>query len=116
MNDDEFTQARKAVDSIRDALGLARVVFVDDANVESISVEDVIAAALTLDEESLLTKFFELGGSIPDDWDVLSTRIRQIWVELDPPLQSERGQAVVVEARRYDSNETDDLADISILS
>lgn len=116
MNDQDLAQARASVESILTALGVARVVYVDDANDESVSVEDVIAAALGLDATLLLTAFPELGDSIPDDQTVLTAKIREVWGRLDPAVQLERGQAVVVAARRHDGNETDDVADVSILS
>lgn len=116
MIDQDFAQARTAVESILDVLHVARVVYVDDANDESVSVENVIAAAQSLDATSLLTALPELGDSIPDDQDVLATRIREVWESLDPTLRAERGAAVVVAARRHDGNETDDVADVSILS
>lgn len=116
MNDQDLSQARTAVESILSALGVTRVVYVDDANDEGVSVEDVLAAALGLDAALLLTAFPELGDSIPDDREVLTAKIREVWGQLDPAVQSERGQAVVVAARRNDGNETDDVADVSILS
>jgi len=116
MNDRDLVQAQTAIESILDALDVARVVYVDDANDESVSVEDVIAAAHSLDATSLLTALPELGDSIPDDQDVLAMKIREVWKPLDPTLQAERGQAVVIAARRHDGNESDDLADVSILS
>ena len=100
MNDQDLAQARTAVESILSALGVARVIYVDDANDESVSVEDVIAAAQNLDATLLLTALPELGDSIPDDRDVLTTKIRDIWGRLEANLQAERGEAVVVAARR----------------
>jgi hypothetical protein len=116
MNDQDLAQARTSVESILNALGVARVVYVDDANDERVSVEDVIAGALGLDGALLLTAFPELGDSIPDDQTVLTAKIREVWGQLDPAVQRERGKAVVVAARRHDGNETDDVADVSILS
>lgn len=115
MNDQDLAQAKTSVESILSSLGMARVVYVDDANDESVSVENVIAAALSLDATLLLTEFPELGDSIPDDNAVLTAKIREVWGRLDPKVQPERGQAVVVAARRHDGNETDDVADVSIL-
>jgi hypothetical protein len=115
MIDQDLAQAKTSVESILNALGVARVVYVDDANDESVSVEDVIAAALGLDGPLLLAAFPELGDSIPDDQAVLTAKIREVWGRLDPAVQPERGQAVVVAARRHDGNETDDVADVSIL-
>lgn len=116
MNDMDLAQAKASVESILNSLGVVRVVYVDDANDESVSVEDVIAAALNLDVTSLLTAFPELGDSIPDDHAVLTAKIREVWGRLELTVQSERGQAVVVAARRHDGNDTDDVADISILN
>lgn len=116
MNDQDLTHARAAVESILGALSVARVVYVDDANDESVSVEDVIAAALSINETPLLAAFPELGESIPDDQDVLAKKIRDVWSGLDPKARSERGRAVVIAARQHDGDETDDVADVSILS
>lgn len=116
MNDQGLEEARTAVEGILNALDVARVVYVDDANDESVSVEDVIAAAQGLDRALLLSTLPELGDSVPDDQDVLATKIREVWEQLDPAVQAERRQEVVVVARQHDSNETDDVADVSILS
>ena len=116
MNDQDLVEAKTAVERILTVLDVNRVVSVDDANDESISVENVIAAAHGLDTTLLLTVYPELGDSIPDDRDILASKIREVWKQLDPMLQAERGQAVIVAARRLDGNETDDVADVSILS
>lgn len=116
MNDQDLSQAQQAVESILNVLGVARVVYVDDANDQSVAVEDVIAAAHVLETALLLLAIPELGDSIPDDPDVLTTKIRQVWERLDPEVQLERGRAVVVAARRHDGSEADDVADVSILS
>jgi len=116
MNDHELAEARTSVESILNALEIARVVYVDDANNGTASVEDVVAAAKGLAPTVLLPVFPELGESLPDDLDVLGIKIRETWARLDPKVQNERGQAVLVAARRHDGNETDDVADVSILS
>lgn len=116
MSDHDFAQAKMSVESILDTLGIARVVFVDDANNENVSVEDVVAAALGLDAASLLTAFPELGDLVPDDDLILTAKVREAWGRLEPSVQLERGQAVIVAARRHDDNEADDVADVSILS
>ncbi|MFH1034330.1 MAG: hypothetical protein V1806_07475 [Pseudomonadota bacterium] len=116
MNDQELEQAQSAVKGILDALDVARVVYVDDANDESVSVEGVIAAAQGLDAPLLLATIPEFGDSVPDDQDVLATKIRRVWEQIDPAEQARRGQEVVVAARRHGGIETDDVADISILS
>lgn len=116
MSDKSLEQAKTSVESILTALGVARVVYVDDANAESISVEHVIAAAVGLDAKLLLTVLPGLGDSIPDDHAVLTAKIREFWGGLNAAEQRKRGQEVVFAARRYDGNETDDVADVSILS
>lgn len=115
MNDQDFTEAVIAVERILDVLGVARVVYVDDANDKSVSLEDAITDAKKLDSSLLLAIFPELGESIPDDQDVLTKKIRDIWGHLDADTQAERAQAVVVTARRQDDSDTDDVADASIL-
>ncbi len=114
MNNHDLSQARTAVESILTSLGVARVVYVDDANGE-VSVEDVIAAAVGLDEKQLIGALPEL-DSVPDDPDVLSKKLRDLWGRIDANTQVVRAQAVLVIARRNDSNDTDDIADASILS
>lgn len=116
MHDKDLSQARTAVQNILNALDVARVVYVDDANDQGVSVEDVIAAARGIDAESLLARIPELGDSVPEDRDVLAVHIRKLWELLDPGTRVERGQAVVVAARQRDSSEADDVADVSILS
>lgn len=115
MNDQDLAQARTAVESILNALDVARVVYVDDYNATTPTVEDTIAAALYLDSAVLQPLFPELGDSPPDDPDVLPKKIRDVWATLDSDLQVERGKAVIVAARRRDGDETDDAADIAVL-
>ena len=116
MDDTDFEPARAAIENILNGLGIARVVFVDDANGEGVLIEDVIAAAQSLDAEALKAALPELGESVPSDQDVIATRIRQVWRELEPKIQEERSEAIVVAARLADGSETDDLADVSILN
>lgn len=115
MNDQDLAQARTAVESILNALDVARVVYVDDYNATAPTVEDTIAAALTLDSAVLQPLFPELGDSPPDDPDVLPKKIRDVWATLDSDVQVERGKAVIVAARRRDGDATDDAADIAVL-
>lgn len=117
MNDhDPILQARTAVESILSTLDVTRVVYVDDANGEVASLEDIIAAAISLDAKLLAGAMPELGEVIPDDPDVLKQKVRDAWGKLDANGQSERAQAVLIAARRQDGNNTDDVADASILS
>jgi len=116
MNEQElFQQARKVVDSILVTLNVARVVYVDD-NIKSVSLEDVIAATISLDAPELLNIFPELGDSVPDDPDILIQKIRTIWEQIDSDNKTERGQAVFIAARQHDGNEEDDLGDVSIMN
>lgn len=116
MNDDAIPQARTAVENILTALGVARVVYVDDANGEAVTLEDVIAATTCLDKKLLAGVMPELGEVIPDDPDVLRQKVRDVWARLDAASQKERAQAVLIASRRHDGNDTDDVADASILS
>ena len=104
------------MESILTALGVARVIYVDDANGGNVSLEDVFAAAVGLDATQLASAMPELGEAIPDEPDVLRQKLRDVWGQLDATAQAERGQAVLVAARRHDGNDTDDVADASILS
>lgn len=116
MDNQELEQARIAVENILNALGVARVVYVDDANNEgTVSLEDTIAAALSLDPDLLVVEFPELGVPIPDDQDVLTNKVRKAWDQLDASMQEKRGRALVVAASRLDGNETDDIAYVSRL-
>lgn len=115
MNDNDLiSEARTAVENILTALGVDRVVYVDDANDIGLSLEDVIAAAAGLDPELLAGVMPEL-GEIPDDPDVLRQKVHDVWGGLDADGQEERAQAVLIAARRHDGNDTDDVADASIL-
>ena len=116
MNDEDLLEAQKAVEGILNALEVARVVYVDDANDESVSLEEVIAATVNLDQMYLLTVFPELGDAIPDDPDVLAQKLRSVWGLIDANVREQRGQEVLIAARRHDSDNTDDVADASIMS
>jgi len=113
---DPIAQARTAVESILTALGVARVVYVDDANDGAVSLEEFIIAAISLDEKELIGVLPEIGEVIPEDQDVLRQKLRDVWGKLDANTQAKRAKAVLVAARRNDSNEADDVADASILS
>lgn len=115
MTDQELPEVQQAVEGILSALCVARVVYVDDRNNVTVSVEETIAGAVTLDAAALRMAFPELGENIPDDKEVVRAKIQDAWGRLEPKLQEERGQAVLVAARRHDGNETDDVADVSIL-
>jgi len=114
MNEQDLEQAQEAIRSILDVLSVACVVFVDDVNGKSVSVEDVIIAAQGLDADSLLEAFPELGSQIPKDLDMLARKIRQEWEQLALAVQLERAQAVMGVAQ-HDDNETDDIAKVSTL-
>jgi len=103
------------VESILNALAVARVVYVDDWNATTITIEDTVAAALTIDTAVLQPLFPELGESLPGDPDILRQKIRDVWSTLETDVQSERGKAIMVAARRHDGDETDDAADIAVL-
>lgn len=116
MSDDNLAQAKTAVESVLNILDVVRVVYVDDAHNENIAVEDIIVAAQVLDTGVLSTTLPELGDSIPDDPDILAKKIRDVWEQLDPDVQVERGQSVVTAAQQKDDDQTNDLAYISILN
>jgi hypothetical protein len=115
MTDQDLAKAKTAVESILNALNLACVVYVDDANDDSVSLEDVIAAAQVLDANTLLNALPELGESVPEDQEVLTAKVREVWARLDAAIQAERSEAVIVAARRLDGEGTDDMADVTIL-
>ncbi|MEO5372357.1 MAG: hypothetical protein H7833_19985, partial [Magnetococcus sp. DMHC-1] len=87
-----------------------------EAKHESVSLENVIAAAQSLDATVLLAAWPELGSSVPGDLDVLALKIRDVWKQLDSKVKVRRGQAVVDAAGQQGGNETDDVIYISILS
>ncbi|NTV47588.1 MAG: hypothetical protein HGB11_13965 [Chlorobiales bacterium] len=116
MNDQDIAQARTAVEKILTALGVARIIYVDDANNESVAIENVLVASRSLSSELLLHAFPEIGNTIPEDPEILNVKIREAWGLLDPKVQLERGQAVVIAAYLNEANETnDDLTYVSIL-
>lgn len=115
MNEQGSFDVQAAVAKILDALEVARVVVVDDANVEGVELEQVIAHAKTLDSDLLLEAFPELGDKVPDDQEVLATQIRNVWASFDRSAQVEKGDAVLRAARRSDGDEPDDLGDLAIL-
>jgi hypothetical protein len=116
MSEQDINQAKEAIIKVLEALNVTHVVTIDDANDQSISVEEVIAAANIIERTLLLSELPELGDNVPDDLDILAHKIRDIWSRLDPPVQAERGQKIIVIARQQDTNETDDdVADVSIL-
>lgn len=115
MSNQDLVKAKEAVESILNALNLARVVYVDDYNITAPTVEDTIAAALPLDSTVLQLLFPELGDPPPDDPDILSKRIREVWKTFNSDLKIDRGKAVIEAARQRDGDETGDLAYIEAL-
>ncbi len=110
-----IAHARTAVERILTALHVARVVCVDDTYGGGTSLEDVIAAATDLDADHLVNAVPELGENVPDDPDIRREKLRQIWGQMDEDTRSKRADAVLIATRRQDDDETDDLADASIL-
>ena len=115
MTDQCLQEAKSAVEEILTALDVARVVNVDDANDKEVSVEEVIASALVLDELELLAAFPDL-SVIPGDKDALRQKMRDVWDRLDASTRTLQGNAVLVAARRHDGDTEDDVADSFILS
>ena len=97
-----FRQAQDAVNSILSVLNINHVVNVDDANENEPRIEDVIAGTLGLDGDAQLELFPEIGDSLPDDQDILSSRIRGIWKQLSPEIQQDRGKAVLAASNNND--------------
>lgn len=110
-----YTRAKTAVESILNALDVARVVYVDDWNTTTPTLEDTIAAALTIDTTAIQILFPELGELPLDDLDILRQKIRDIWPTLDSDLQSERSKTITATALKLDGNEIDDIANITVL-
>lgn len=106
----------KSVEDLLNALGVTRVVYVDDAIDSSVPLASVIAAAGGIDPAVLLSILPELGDSVPEDLDVLSTRIKAIWPLLDTEVQNERGQTIVEAMKGEDESGTDDRANIAIIA
>jgi len=115
MNDQSATEkAQETIESIINALGIIRVVYVDDAH--KIEVADVIAAVASLDQAQLHNVFPEFGDTKPDDPDILSNRVRTIWNQIDSKTQLRRGQAILVAAKQQDGEDANDIAYASIVS
>ncbi|NLF61908.1 MAG: hypothetical protein GX574_12220 [Lentisphaerae bacterium] len=115
MNDQKYDEPRKAVKSLLDTLQVKRVVYVDDRIQDTVPLEDVIAAAIGLDEASLRVTFPGLGDSIPDDQDMRTAKIRDVWKDMSPEERASSGQAVVIAAREQGDDETGDMTDASNL-
>lgn len=113
---DSIAQAQTAVESILTALNVACVVCVDDSYGAEPALEDVIAAAVGLDENDLSQAIPELGENIPDDPDVLKHKLFEVWERLDSETRLKRANALLVAARSLDGDTTDDLTYATILS
>lgn len=109
-------QAQTAVREILAALQVARVVCVDDTYADEPSIEEVVVAACSLEEDTLKKALPEIGESIPEDQDILKEKIRRLWNELDEPVLSKRTKDILTAERLQGGEETDDLGDASILS
>jgi len=109
-------QIRHVVESILTILGVTRVVCVDDTYEDAPTLEEVLAAVSHLATSMLRDVLPELGGTIPDDLDILKQQVRELWRKLDDKVRIERTQMILAASRVQDGNKTDDRGDASILS
>jgi hypothetical protein len=109
-------QAQTAVRDMLAALEVARVVCVDDTYADEPSVEEVVVAACSLDQDALKEAFPEIGDSVPEDQDVLKEKIRHLWDELDKAILLKRTKNILTTERVRGDEEIDDFGDASILS
>lgn len=114
MTDMNPPSASEVVANLLNTLGIARVVFVDDLNTDSIALEDVIAAARVLDRAKLREILPEFGESIADDEDVLTSRLRTWWDGHEPDIRAERSRAILDAVRQGDRDYINDMAAISV--
>lgn len=115
MSEEKVSEAKDAVVSILEVLGVEKVVFVDDANSDGIEVEEVIAAASELQPKAIVELFPEIGPVSSVDDEMLSAKIREKWGELDEATRNTRGEALLVEARGAEHGRPNDTADRVIL-
>jgi hypothetical protein len=108
-------QARNAIEEILSALGVARVVCVDDTYSDEPTLEDVLVAA-RLEPDILKDVLPELGGSIPDDQDVLRNKIRLLWTEFDSKMKLIQTMHILAAERRTGNANPDDPGNASILA
>jgi len=109
-------RARLAVEQILATLKVARVVFVDDKNSDGCSLEEFLAAAVTLPSERLRQLCPEVGDNIPEDRDVLVHTLRSAWDAMDVEIRVDRAEKILAVVRQQDSGGIDDRGDASILS
>jgi hypothetical protein len=109
-------KASAAVTEILSVLGVNQVVCVDDTYSDAPTLEEVIVAARTLDEGKLKQSLPEIGDNVPQDPEVISEKIRQLWPELEPSVKAERTTNILTNARLQDMGDEDDTADAMILS
>lgn len=108
-------KARLAVKEILSVLSVTRVVCVDDKYMDTPSVEEVIAAALSLKSEIVNSIVPELGSTVADK-DLLKQQIRELWNRLDDPQRIVLAEKILVVARLTEKSEkNDDPDDVSIL-
>jgi hypothetical protein len=115
MNEPQFGKARDAVRKILDILKITRVVCVDDIYSNEPPVEEVIVAAGKIEAETLKKLLPELGDSVPNDPDVLSSQIRRLWGELNPEIARRRAR-ILLSTAFPDKSENKDLKDASALA
>ena len=117
MNEPQtIKQATNAIKKILELLQIARVVCVDDIYDDEPPIEKVVLAACAIDIVKLREIFPELGDSIPDDQDVLKTKIRQTWSGLEQMIRSDRGKSILTAAEwETEELDRDDLEAASIL-
>jgi hypothetical protein len=103
------------VQKILEALQIAHVVCVDDTYDDEPLVEDVVAAACTLDPSKLREILPEFGAAVPDDQDVLREQIRRLWDQLDEPIRAQFAKKVLSASENFDDVETNDFRDAVLL-
>ena len=109
-------EAQQAVGRILSALGVKRVIFVDDESSIEATLENALAAVENLSADELRGLIPEFGSTIPDDVDVRKQKFRDLWGTWGGAVQHDRCEAILATARLKSGGGTDDPADATVLN
>lgn len=114
-NPEQIEEARATIKQLCDILNISSIVSIDNQNATGIQLEDIVVAACKVESATLQAIFPELGDSIPEDTDVLSNKIREVWEGLDEKIQVDHAEKILAIARLKDGSVTNDPGDAAVL-
>ena len=109
-------QIKDSISELLGKLGVMRVVYVDDLYAGEPPLENVLDAAIGLEEQILSNALPELERPVQPDADIRKARIKELWSDLDTTTRRLRAGSIFASARDDGDTEINDYADASLLA